>query len=124
VIGGLVVIGVLLYLFVPDARVFLDKLLGRARQVTDVPLILGKWRQVDGSLTLEFFADGTLREERLLNTGKGTYKLLPGQRLELEIEGVLWGKNRVTARYTVSGDELLLTPEGGVGIALRYKRVR
>src|SRR5689334_8106786 len=77
-----------------------------------------KWKQQDGSLTLEFCSDGTLREERLLDTGKGTYKLLPNRRMELKIEGGLWGHNEVTVRYEISGDELVLTPDAGAGLAL------
>lgn len=123
VLGGLILVGGLLYLFVPDARKAIDKLISGARSVTDAQLILGKWQQQDGSLSIEFFSDGTLREKRLFNTGRGTYKLLPGQRIDLEIDGVFWGKNRATARYTLSGDELVLMPDTGAGIALRYKRV-
>ncbi len=80
-------------------------------------------KQEDGLLTLEFFSDGTLSEGRLLGTGKGTYKLLPDQRIDLEIDGVFWGTNHATCRYSLSGDEFLLTPESGSGLALRYKRV-
>jgi hypothetical protein len=102
---------------------FGKQLFNATKQVTDSQRILGKWKQEDGSLTLEFFSDGTLREERALNNGKGTYKLLPGGRIELKIEGVLWGENEATRRYEITGDELVLTTEGGAGIALRYKRV-
>ncbi len=116
-IGGLVVVGVLLYLFLPGVRVAVDR-------AVDSRTVVGKWKQVDGPLKLELFSDGTLREERPLGTGKGTYKLLSGERIELEIEGVLWGTNRATFRYTLTGDELLLSPEGGSGMALRYRRVR
>jgi hypothetical protein len=97
---------------------------GKARQVTDSELILGKWKQADGSLTLTFFSNGTLREERMLNNGSGTWKIRSGKYIELEIEGVLWGTNQATCRYTLSGDELTLTPESGSGFMLRYQRVQ
>jgi len=99
------------------------QLFSQGQQITDSQRILGKWKQQDGSLKLEFFSDGTLREERLLNNGKGTYKLLPNRRMELKIEGVLWGHNEATVRYEISGDELVLTPDAGTGIALRYRRM-
>ena len=92
------------------------------RKITDSQLILGKWKQQDGSLTLEFLSDGTLREQRALNAGKGTYKLLPNRRIELKIEGVLWGHNEATMRYGLNGDELVLTQDAGAGLALRYRR--
>jgi hypothetical protein len=100
------------------------QLFNEGQRVTDEQRILGKWKQQDGALSLEFFSDGTLREERPLNTGKGTYKLLPNRRIELKIEGVLWGQNEATCRYEISGDDLVLTPDAGVGLALRYRKVR
>ncbi|OWK47503.1 hypothetical protein FRUB_01202 [Fimbriiglobus ruber] len=100
------------------------QLFNQGQQIADSQRILGKWKQQDGSLSLEFFSDGTLLEERLLNNGKGTYKLLPNRKMELKIEGVLWGTNDATARYDISGDELTLTPDAGAGIAIRYRKVK
>jgi hypothetical protein len=37
-------------------------------------------------------------------------------------EGLPWGTNDATWRYNLSGEELLLTPESGAGLALRWKR--
>jgi hypothetical protein len=99
------------------------QLFDAGRRVTDAQRILGKWKQQDGPLALEFFSDGTLREERLLNNGSGTYKLLPNRRIELKIDGVLWGQNEGTMRYEISGDELVLTSDGSAGLALRYRKV-
>lgn len=86
--------------------------------------ILGKWKQADGSLELEFFADGTLAEKRLLDTGRGTYRLLPNKRMELSVSAVFWGQNQLTVRYELTDDELTLIPETGSGVVLRYKKVR
>ena len=94
------------------------------RQMTDSQRILGEWQQQNSSLTMEFFSDGSLQEKRLFDTGNGTYTLLPNGRIELKIEGVLWGQNEMTLRYEISGDELSLTSDGGAGIALRYTRVK
>ena len=98
-------------------------LFNRVRQSIDSQRILGKWELQGTSSTLEFFSDGTLREERLLNTGKGTYKLRPNHRIELDVEGVLWGRNQADFRYEISGEELLLTTDAGVGITLRFRKV-
>lgn len=86
--------------------------------------ILGKWRQADGSLELEFFANGTLAEKRLLDTGRGTYRLLPNKRMELKVDALFWGQNEVTVKYELTDDELTLVPETGSGMVLRYKKVR
>jgi hypothetical protein len=128
--GGSGVGGCLIFLLLLGGAAFIlfqtdigKQLFNQGQQLTDSHRILGKWKQQDGSLTLEFFPNNTLREERLLNTGKGTYKMLPNRRMELKIEGVLWGKNEATVRYDISGDELVLTPDAGTGLALRYRKV-
>jgi hypothetical protein len=127
--GGSEVVGCLLVLLLLGGGAYFlfrtdlgKQLFNEGRKVTDSQRIRGKWKQQDGSLALEFFADGTLRETRALNTGKGTYKLLPNRRIELKIEGVLWGHNEATMRYDLSDDELVLTPDAGAGLALRYRR--
>ncbi len=116
VVGGLLALG----LGLP----FIQKVREANARVAEEQRVLGKWKQLDGALSLEFFSDGTLREERPLNKGKGTYKLLPGRRMDLKIEGVLWGHNEVTVRYEITGDELVLTPDSGAGLALQYRRVK
>jgi hypothetical protein len=129
--GGTGVFGCLVGLLVLGGAAFLllqtdvgKQVFDRGQQVTDQQRLLGKWKQQDGVLSLEFFSDGTLKEERLLNTGKGTYKLLPNRRMDLKIEGALWGTNEATVRYDVNGDELVLTPDSGSGLALRYRKVK
>jgi len=129
--GGPGVAGCLLVLLLLGGGAFVlfqtdigKQLFSEGKKVADSQLILGKWKQQDGPLSLEFHSDGTLREERALNTGKGTWKILPGRKIELKIEGVIWGENEVTMRYDLSGDELVLTPDSGVGLALRYRKVK
>ena len=87
------------------------------------PSLVGKW-QADGGNTLEFFPDGTLQDVAALNTSDGTYVVLDGNRLKTEIEGVLWGTNVNTWTYQIDGDVLTLTSEGGVGITMKFKRIR
>ena len=94
------------------------------QQAIDSQRILGKWKLQGGGTTLEFYKDGTLREERI-NTGKGTYKFLDGGRLHMEVEGVLWGTHDINFKYQISGNELSLTPDNGGGrlaLTLRYVR--
>jgi hypothetical protein len=100
------------------------RIVNQGVQITDEQRILGKWRQDNGAMSLEFFPDGTLREERALNTGKGTYKILPGKKLELKIEGVLWGTNEALVRYDITGDEFTISPDAGAGLTLRYRKVK
>ena len=87
------------------------------------PSVVGKW-QGEGGNTLEFFPDGTLQDVAALNTSDGTYVVLDGNRLKTEIEGVLWGTNVNTWTYQIDGDVLTLTTEGGVGLTIKFNRVR
>lgn len=97
----------------------------QARQIIDSQRILGKWvLEDDLSPTLEFFSDGTLRAELMLITRDGSYKLLPNRRMEVNIEGILWGHNEATGRYDIIGDELLLTSDTAAGISRRFRRAK
>ena len=86
------------------------------------PSIVGKWKAEAGN-TIEFFPDGTLKDTALLNTSDGTYVLLDGNRLKTDIEGVLWGSTVTTWKYSVNGNTLTLSTEGGVGVSIEFTRV-
>jgi len=91
-------------------------------QFTDAQRLLGKWVRDDSSFTLEFLEKGKLREERLLKTVEGSYKLLPQGRVEMHTKGVLWGASKQTLRYELTRDCLILIPEHGRGSPIRYWR--
>lgn len=86
------------------------------------PSIVGKWK-ADAGNTIEFFPDGTLQDSGALNTSNGTYTLLDGNRIKTDIEGVLWGSTVTTWKYSIDGDKLSLTTEGGVGLSFEFTRV-
>jgi hypothetical protein len=89
------------------------------------PSIVGRWRLDSNSTnTIEFFPDGTLRESALLKNTNGKYTLLDGGRLKMETEGLLWGTNVSTWKYSISGDRLTLTLEGGIALTLKWTRMR
>ncbi len=89
------------------------------------PSIVGRWQSdANSSNTIEFFSDGTLREVALLKSSNGKYVLLDGDRMKLEIDGILWGTNVNTFKYSISGDKLTMTTEGGIGITLNWTRVK
>lgn len=87
------------------------------------PSIVGKW-ELDGtpSNKMEFFPDGTLRETALLNTSNGKYTLLDGNRMKMEIDGILWGTNVTTFKYSIEGDKLTMTGEEGLSVTLNWRR--
>lgn len=89
------------------------------------PSIVGKWQlDTSSSNTIEFFPDGTLRESALLRTSNGKYTLLDGGRLKMETEGILWGTNVSTWKYTINGDKLTMTMENGLAISLNWTRMK
>jgi hypothetical protein len=89
------------------------------------PAIVGKWQSTaNSSNTLEFFSDGKVRDSGSFKTCNGTYTILDGERIKMEIEGVMWGTNISTLHYSISGDKLTLTTEGPVGIAVNWTRVK
>lgn len=89
-----------------------------------VPGIVGTWRSdANSSTTIELFPDGTLRETALLKTSNGKYVLLDGGRVKTETDGVLWGTNVIVWKYTVDGNKLTMSTEGGVAMTLTWTRV-
>lgn len=101
------------------------KTLESGMRLTDSSKIIGKWQQVDGLLSFEFFPDGTLLEVRPLNTGKGTYRILGDGRMHLSIEGALWGTSELDVKYEIDGDSFSITnSSGGFAPTLRYRRVK
>lgn len=89
------------------------------------PSIVGQWRSdANSSDTVEFFPDGTMREMALLKNTNGKYVLLDDDRVKTETDGLLWGTNVATWTYSIKGDKLTMTTEGGVGITLNWTRVK
>jgi hypothetical protein len=98
-----------------------------AVRLTDSQRILGKWQKLNplhNNLFIEFKSDGTLLDDTAFSTLKGTYKLLDDRRIDMEIQGQIMGTNKAIIRYEITGDELLLTPDTGAGIAQRCRRVQ
>lgn len=43
--------------------------------------------------------------------------------MKMEIDGLLWGTNVTTFKYTITGNKLSMTSEGGVGVTLNWTRM-
>jgi hypothetical protein len=91
------------------------------KSTVDYHRIAGKYDKEGIPGTIEFRSDGTLLEETLFATHKGTFKLLPDNRMEYEAEGLLWGTNQVILRWRFEGDSLVLSADSGSGLQLRCK---
>jgi|GEM_PF-814407 len=86
--------------------------------------IVGKWSEIDGTETLEFFKDGTVSVVDKGTTRTGDYRFIEKDRMRLQLGGlgILAGPIDVVAKVSISKDELTLTLAGGdVG---KYRKVK
>jgi len=84
--------------------------------------ITGKWQQVNGTETIEFFKDGRVRSDEQGRNIQGNYKFLDNKRMELTMGGAEVRKNTLVAQVTLSGKELTLVLPGSG--ELKYKKVQ
>lgn len=84
--------------------------------------IVGKWSEVEGTETLEFFKDGTIS---LVSRGMpmgGSYKFVDTDRMKWELGGMGALTGPIIVTVSISGNVLTLTmPNGNVG---KYKRTK
>ena len=91
---------------------------------TSAPDIIGKWKEVGKSATLEFSKDGTFKA--VDNQGmavSGKYTLLEDGQLRCEILQEGRAVEVVNLKVSIKGDELTLTSPGHAG-AEQYRRER
>ena len=94
-----------------------------AKTLIDYQRIAGRYERPIGPGSMEFRTDGTVLEQAPLATNKGTYKLLPEQRIEIEMEGLLWGTNTAVFRWELIDNQLCLGLDGGTSFAFKLKLV-
>jgi hypothetical protein len=98
------------------------QLLEAGQKLTDSQRILGRWEGEGIMESLEFFSNGDLRTYKPLLTYKGKWQILPGQRLYLESEGLLWGKNNMEWKYEISDNTIFLkAPNGTLNLKFHKK---
>ena len=91
-------------------------------QAGDKEDIVGRWDHstVEG-VYIRFYADGTFKEVALLNRTEGNYRLIGLEVIEVDIPGLIYGRNRGEMKYRLSGDTLELKV---FGEWVKYKRVK
>ncbi|MEW6573252.1 MAG: hypothetical protein AB1374_06425 [Bacillota bacterium] len=84
--------------------------------------IIGKWSEIDGTETIEFFKDGTLTvADEGMDMG-GSYEFVEKNRIRVELGGLGALAGPFVATVSISGNELTWTmPDGEVS---KYRRVR
>ena len=88
------------------------------------PHIVGKWKEIGKTATLEFWKDGTFKA--VDNQGmavKGKYKLIEPGNIRLEIFRQDSPPEIVNGTFSLQGDVLTVTSADGKEIE-RYKRLR
>jgi hypothetical protein len=84
--------------------------------------IVGKWSEIGGTETMEFFKDGTVSVVDKGMTMEGSYKFVEKDSIKLELGGLGALVGPIVAKVSIKGDELIFTlPDGDV---LKYKRAK
>ncbi|MBI4689325.1 MAG: hypothetical protein HY754_03515 [Nitrospirae bacterium] len=86
------------------------------------PDVLGRWREIGKTATLEFWRDGTFKAvDNLGMAVSGKYTLQKNGNIRFEITHQESPPEILNGKLTVRGDELTLTVEGHKEVE-RYKR--
>jgi len=84
--------------------------------------IVGKWSEIGGKETIEFFKDGTVSVFSEGIAMGGSFRFFEKDRIKLEFGGLGALAGPILAKVSIKGDELTLTmPDGDVS---KYKRVK
>ncbi len=84
--------------------------------------IIGKWDQVGGGETLEFYTDGTVVATGVGMTISGTYTFIDDEHIRIDLSG-LWGiAGPQVFRVSISGNRMVL--EDSYGSTFEYTRVK
>lgn len=84
--------------------------------------IVGKWQEVQGTETLEFFKDGTVTAVDMGVPLSGKYKMADRNRITIELGGLGALAGPQVYQVQVSDNELVLTDAQGV--TTKYRRLR
>jgi len=72
--------------------------------------IIGKWQEVDGRMTFEFFKEGTVVHVGYLGSNPltltGSYKFIDDTHIRMDFEGIFGGAN--VYEFHISGDRMTL----------------
>ena len=75
--------------------------------------VLGKWKEIDGTETVELFKDGTINVVDGGLTMGGKYTHLEDSKLKLELDGLGALMGPIVVSIEIDGDKLLWTmPDG------------
>lgn len=74
--------------------------------------IVGKWKEIGGSETMEFFKDGTLSIADDSVYFGGNYKFIDKDSIKMELGGSGAMAGPVVARVSITGEELTITMPG------------
>lgn len=84
--------------------------------------IIGKWSEIGGTETLEFFKDGTVVVVEFGMSMVGSYKFIDKDQIKLELGGLGVLVGPMVAKISIKGDEMTLNVPT-VGLT-KYKRVK
>jgi hypothetical protein len=83
--------------------------------------ILGKWQEIGGTETMEFFKDGTISVTDFGMSMAGKYSFIETNRMKIELGGIGAVAGPMIVKVEISGKELVLTdPKDKVS---KYRKV-
>lgn len=85
-------------------------------------VIIGKWDEIDGTETIEFFKDGTVT---IVDKGislSGNYKFIDDDHIRIDLGGIGALAGPMISKVSISKDELSLTTSDGD--IYKYQRVK
>lgn len=83
--------------------------------------IVGKWQDVQGTESMEFFKDGTVTAKAGGMSLGGKYSFVDDERIKIELGGMGALAGPTIAKVAISGNELTLTDENDK--PTKYRRV-
>jgi hypothetical protein len=84
--------------------------------------IVGKWKEIGGTETMEFFKDGTVSVVDNKISLKGSYQFIDEKRIKFKLGGLGPLAGPIVEKVSFSGGELVLTmPDGKVSKYSKFK---
>jgi hypothetical protein len=84
--------------------------------------IIGKWQEIGGEETMEFFKDGTITGTALGMSFGGKYNFVDKDRIKIELGGIGAIVGPRVVKVEISGNELSMTDSNGK--VSKYRRAK
>lgn len=84
--------------------------------------VIGKWKEVSGTETIEFFKDGTITIVDKGMSMSGNYKFIDNEHIRMDLGGLGALMGPIISKVSFTNDELVMITEKGK--EYKYQRVK